>query len=375
MYAVVCVIAVTGWLVLDFLKDRVLTVVAGRLDVDVSAAKLETVGSFGMLQDNDTWICDTGATGHSTSNNIGARNAREAVSVSLGNAGQAIKAQSVIDIAGQFVNNDGTSGIRGTLKDVSYHPEFNFNLLSLTKLLTDGWEIRTGNGERIVVVNKVGDVINFDLKIPTARGMLLACRFIRDVEIGAASTSTGLKLNIHKAHRLLGHRSEASTRAIAAMLGWTITREHWVRANSVLGKGKTEEYKQESRRVSGKVTVPGELVHLDLSKVTVHEDDGSEFDLNHKHWKILVDAATGKKWSHFTTTKSGMVEPTCEWLNKCKTRGLNVKAIRLDPAGENKKLEREHSWWNGNHYSRWIFSLRLGTLHSITVMQRLVSLI
>jgi hypothetical protein len=136
-----------------------------------------------------------------------------------------------------------------------------------------------------VVVNKVGDVINFDLKIPTARGMLLACRFIRDVEIGAASTSTRLKLNIHKAHRLLGHRSEASTRAIAAMLGWTITRgtlgpcEFCAR-----GKAKQKNTNKNRDETVEKVTVPGELVHLDLSKVTVHEDDGSEFDLNHKYW-------------------------------------------------------------------------------------------
>eukprot|EP01082_Thalassiosira_pseudonana_P000277 g29.t1 g29 contig1:64548-67487(+) len=125
------------------------------------------------------------------------------------------------------------------------------------------------------------------------------------------------------------------------MLGWTITRgtlgpcEFCAR-----GKAKQKNTNKNRDETVEKVTVPGELVHLDLSKVTVHEDDGSEFDLNHKYWKILVDAATGKKWSHFTTTKSGMVEPTCEWLNKCKTRGLNVKAIRLDPAGENKKLEK-----------------------------------
>ena len=53
----------------------------------------------------------------------------------------------------------------------------------------------------------------------------------------------------------------------------------------------------------------------------------------------MVDQATGKKWSEFTDTKSGMVEPTCQWMHKMKEKGMAIKVIRLDPAGENVKLE------------------------------------
>ena len=35
-----------------------------------------------------------------------------------------------------------------------------------------------------------------------------------------------------------------------------------------------------------------------------------------------------------------MVEPTCEFLHKLKSRGIPVKIIRLDPGGENLKLEK-----------------------------------
>ena len=44
-----------------------------------------------------------------------------------------------------------------------------------------------------------------------------------------------------------------------------------------------------------------------------------------------------------------MVEPTREWLNKMKTRKIPVKVIRLDPGGENVKLEKHCStqeWQN-----------------------------
>ena len=67
-------------------------------------------------------------------------------------------------------------------------------------------------------------------------------------------------------------------------------------------------------------------MYLDLSKVTVAGDNGV-VELNRKNWKLIVDEYTGKKWSEFTDTKNGMVEPTCEFLNKMKARDIPVKTI------------------------------------------------
>ena len=85
---------------------------------------------------------------------------------------------------------------------------------------------------------------------------------------------------------------------------------------------------------------PGGRVFLDLLKVTVSQLDGSDFELKRKWWKIMVDQASGKKWSDFTDTKRRMIENICEFLSKMKTRGMAIKIIRLDPAGENVKLEK-----------------------------------
>ena len=55
----------------------------------------------------------------------------------------------------------------------------------------------------------------------------------------------------------------------------------------------------------------------------------------------MVDEATGKKWSSFHDSKTGMVEPTCKLLYYVlKSNGLPVTKIRLDPVGENVKLEK-----------------------------------
>ncbi len=77
-----------------------------------------------------------------------------------------------------------------------------------------------------------------------------------------------------------------------------------------------------------------------MSKVTVAGEGGEEFILNRKHWRLIVDEATGKKWEDFTATKIGMVERTCEFMNKMKARGVPIRCIRLDLGGENIALEK-----------------------------------
>ena len=78
---------------------------------------------------------------------------------------------------------------------------------------------------------------------------------------------------------------------------------------------------------SEKATKPREKIYLDLSKVTVLKSDGTEFDVQNKHWKIMVDKATGNKWCDLTETKSGMVERTCEFLHRMNSKGIPVKFI------------------------------------------------
>jgi hypothetical protein len=85
---------------------------------------------------------------------------------------------------------------------------------------------------------------------------------------------------------------------------------------------------------------PCEQAYLDLFKITVPHSNGTESTINKKNWRRMVDEATGKKWSSFHDSKSGMVEPTCELLNVLKSKGLPVRKICLDPVGENVNMEK-----------------------------------
>jgi hypothetical protein len=261
-------------------------------------------------------------------------------SSSLGHAGEAVETKMTIDIPGQFIGLDGSPGMVGTLTDCNYNPGLNFNLISLTRMLRKGgWKIVKGDHMGIVIEHPNGGDINFDVVIETPKGAIYACRFIRTAEVATVNTEAGTTMNVHKAHGLLGHIGEEATRLTAKQLGWTITRGalgpclHCARS-----KARQKNVTQESG--SEKSRKPGERLYLDLSVVTVARDDGEEATILRKNWKIVVCEATGKKWSDFTETKKGMVERTCEFLHKMKTRGIVTRYVRLDPSGENTALAK-----------------------------------
>jgi hypothetical protein len=126
----------------------------------------------------------------------------------------------------------------------------------------------------------------------------------------------------------------------AKELGWEITRGKLKpRGHCACSKAKQKNVSKEATTEKSKR--PCERVYLDLSKITVPHSDGTESSISKKNWRIMVDEATGKKWSSFHNSKAGMVEPTCELLNVLKSKGLPVTKIHLDPAGENAKLEKQ----------------------------------
>ena len=250
----------------------------GATEIETSNVKMEMSTSFELLYSDDIWICDTGASSHSSKSNSGAKNVRSNGSQSLGHSGKAVEAISTMNLPGQFIGKDGSSGMKATLTDVNYNPKYNFNLMSLTRLLMNGWRITRGDKTGITIRNVNESEITFDIVILTVRGAIFACRFIRDADINAASTDVGVRLNIEKVHRLLGHGDEESTRHTAKQLGWVITRGN-MKPCLACAKAKAKQKNISKESTSPKATEPGGRVFLDLSKVTVSRSDGSNFEL------------------------------------------------------------------------------------------------
>lgn len=145
-------------------------------------------------------------------------------------------------------------------------------------------------------------------------------------------------MNIVKAHQLLGHKNEGTTRRTAKALGIQITRGSLPACEAcAVSKAKQKNVSKKSKQ--GRVTIPLYMVHTDISTIKVHDGVGDAVSLSKSNWIIRVDSATGKKWSAFVPAKSGFVENTVEWLTQLKTRGHPLQILRMDPSGENKKLE------------------------------------
>jgi hypothetical protein len=70
----------------------------------------------------------------------------------------------------------------------------------------------------------------------------------------------------------------------------------------------------------------------------------------------MVDDATNLKFSDFYQTKDVMVEPTLMKWSKLQGKGIKVANVRLDNAGENKKLQTRSEFINWKFSIGWEFT-------------------
>jgi hypothetical protein len=148
----------------------------------------------------------------------------------------------------------------------------------------------------------------------------------------AASVS---KMTMRQAHEKFGHCSEDTTRKTAKALGIELSRGLLGPcAACAAGKAKQKAVPKCSTYVPS--TENNGRMFLDIATFKIIKDGPPVAKPN---WCIMVEERTNLKISSFYKTKGGMVEPTCEQLHQWKLAGKQVKYIRLDNLGENKKLK------------------------------------
>jgi hypothetical protein len=86
----------------------------------------------------------------------------------------------------------------------------------------EGWKIVSGDETLICIESEKGDVINFDIVVPTEKGATYTCKFVCTVEVVTASTDKAVRLNIDMTHCLLGHWNEDPVQKTAKELGWVL---------------------------------------------------------------------------------------------------------------------------------------------------------
>jgi hypothetical protein len=222
---------------------------------------------------------------------------------------QKSKTNQVVDLAGWKCDN---KKFRIQISDVKVVPDSKFNVLSMTKRLNSGWKL--GGDVYSIWLSKENNKVAFDLKIMTKKGSIYAMYMHREgPEVNAIQAEADQKINVEKAHQFLGHMSEESTRATAKAFRWEIVRCSLQPSESCAeGKAKQKNVPKKSDHISA--VNPGERLYLDISSV-MGEKDGPKVNTK-RHWCIMVDEATNRKFSDFYQTKDGVVEPTLKKWSK-----------------------------------------------------------
>jgi hypothetical protein len=245
------------------------------------------------------------------------------------------EATLIADIPGQVCDKNGSQLNRTTMKDVALVPNGGFNLFSITKMMSKGWKL-TGEKHKLML-KKGSDEINFDIAIPTPKGVTHATHIKRDAEVNGA---------IQQAHDKLGHCGEDTTRRAAKELGWTLTVGTMKPCEAcAVGKAKQKNVPKITKTEPLK---EGEnRIFLDIATVKRTKDQPK---VSKPNWRIMADGRTGLKFSDFFQTKDGMVEKTCEQFQKWKSNGCNVNFLSMDNAGGNVLLKQrcESKDWKFN---------------------------
>jgi hypothetical protein len=273
--------------------------------------------------------------------------------VVMGN-GNTCATSIVGDLIATMCNKNGKVLMPIKLGDVTCSNDVKFNLFSITAMLKKGW---TMQGTKESITLKQGKKsICFDAVIDTPKGRLFTMLIKHDrneeaMMFQANETKKAAKIiheldeklkkvNIANMHGMMGHMGEDSTRAVAKHLGIQLSQGTLKPCSDcAMAKAKKKALPKDSghaicKQVNGRI-------YLDLSSIKRPKHLSKLIKVvNMPNWRLMVEEKTQLKISDFYKTKKGMVEPTCEILQKWKQQNKGVQVIRCDNGGGNIALQK-----------------------------------
>jgi hypothetical protein len=257
-----------------------------------------------ILESHDIWIADTGATSHVTKHTEGGRKHRQTNVWTRRFAGETIRQPDCeMDILVTYVDVNETEKFDVMLGDVQRNEKFNYNLLSVTKMLLKGYKLK-GDKHLITMWSQTQSIV-FDQVIRMKNRTLFCAKLTRNicksemansviqtVKSNSKTAKKILKVNIKRAHKCFCHMNEIATCKTAAQLGMELLWTGFATCEScAFGKAQQRNVPKES---SGeKATTFNERVGHDLSKIKVPE--GLYVTINKPNWHIMVNQLSGFK--------------------------------------------------------------------------------
>ena len=303
------------------------------LDLGLATAETQQTDIQGDPLNENTWICDSGASGHLSTSLKGMINVRQITrAVSMGN-GQDVQLTHEGDLPFVSLARNGEERI-ATLKDVGISTSMHYNLFSLTKAMTDGWTVGSEPDTLNLFVAKNGNKFVFDRKLKTQTGFVCAVQLVprpmgtlqNAVALGIQDPKI-LRMSVERFHAILGHAAEPTTRATAKRLGIELFGTLDKCEACTLAKIRAKPLLRAEWSV--KDTKPGELLWFDTSSVQTPSTRGSNF------WLLVVDDSTNRMWSFFLKTKCQTAHYMSGLIRALQGKHYLIKRLRCDNAGEN----------------------------------------
>ena len=141
-----------------------------KMQCEKSLPNLEMLSNFSVLNTPKVWIEDTGTTVDNTPHLCSMTNIRKPAESDHSTVGkfQKMEPDAIGDVKGVVTNRNGRAQMKEVLNNVVHTPASKCNLLSLTKLMAEGWPLKGGKNR--TQTTKDGNGIDFDVIIKTRRG-------------------------------------------------------------------------------------------------------------------------------------------------------------------------------------------------------------
>jgi len=145
--------------------------------------------------------------------------------------------------------------------------------------------------------------------LETPNGYVLGVHLQR-LTSGLALASVN-QTNVTELHKRLGHPGEERLRATAHNLNMELTGNLKPCEDCAVSKARQKNILKVNTNRS---KIAGERLYIDLSGIKARSLGGS------KYWVLIVDDATGMKWSYFIKTKDQLAADVIPFLQELKAK-------------------------------------------------------
>ena len=203
-------------------------------------------------------------------------------------------------------------------------PELNHDLFSFTKSMKDRWQM---NGRW-----KEGGLMIELFKTTRAcmKSWLMGIKGHRVYDEAHAAMEAGKSISATKYHQITGHTGEHLLKPTANYMKLKLLGR--LQPCEASAKAKIRQRNVQKRIIKKMPTKPGYRVFIDISSIKQVSRGGN------KHWLIMVDEFSDYTHSFFLKKKSDQIKILPMWIKGiAKKHRIEIKRIRLDNSGENKK--------------------------------------